>query len=217
MGKASRKKGASRPKSELIELLSENVKFLEASSQAYDAGFEGEAKRLAVVLRVLLHDTKQSHSLLQQIGVKSRLRFDDSAVPINPSNLLPEPGLVMLKLTAGSGGRYIATLDDLSPSRVKSRAAFAGWWSNPVMKLSDGRTWSRRDLVLTLANQEGGAHVDPTLDPDYEHLARLNALGWMFVDERGERPFEGNAVAAAVRQVAHEVIATLRREQLFGG
>lgn len=148
--------------------------------------------------------------------MKDRLRFDDTAVPIQPSNLLPEPGLVMLELTAGKGGRYIAPLDNLSPSRVKSPAAFAGWWSNPVMKLTDGKTWSRRDLVLTLVNQEGDAHVDPTLDPDYERLARLNGLGWMFVDERGERPVEGNAVAAAVRQIAHEVIATLRREQANG-
>ena len=44
--------------------LKEQIQFLLKSCQSYDEGFFSEAKRLAVVIRVLLHDTKDSYSLL---------------------------------------------------------------------------------------------------------------------------------------------------------
>jgi hypothetical protein len=60
---------------ELEAHLDEQIKFLEASAAAYDKGFDGEAKRLAVTLKVLLYDTKQSHSLLSQLGLKTKNTF----------------------------------------------------------------------------------------------------------------------------------------------
>ena len=53
---------------ELQGHLDEQLEFLERSAASFDAGYEGEAKELAVSLRVLLHDTQQSHSLLGQLG-----------------------------------------------------------------------------------------------------------------------------------------------------
>ena len=49
---------------ELKSHLKEQIQFLLKSAQSYDEGFTSEAKRLAVVIRVLLHDTKKSKSLL---------------------------------------------------------------------------------------------------------------------------------------------------------
>jgi hypothetical protein len=212
MGKASRlrrERGPRRSKEELLRLLAENQQFLERSAVAFDEGYAAEAKRLAVVVRVLIHDTSQSHSLLKQLGVKEGLPFLDTADPIDPNNLLPTPGLVMMRMTTGAGaarGSYVAPLGDLPPWRRVWRP-FAGWWQNPVMKV-DG-TWSRKDLVLTLANQEGGAHVDPELNERYEALARRNALGWVAVEGANEEPFEGSPIAVAVRQITYEVIETL--------
>lgn len=78
------------------------------------------------------------------------------------------------------------------------------------------RSWTRKELVLQLANQEGGAHVDPNLNEDYEALARRNHLGWHMEsrDESGlitigATPFEGDAVAISVRQIAYELLTTL--------
>ena len=51
---------------DLAELLREQIGFIERSAAAFDEGHEEEAKRIAVVLRVLLHDTPQSTSLLGQ-------------------------------------------------------------------------------------------------------------------------------------------------------
>jgi hypothetical protein len=76
-----------------------------------------------------------------------------------------------------------------------------------------GSTWSRRSLVLALANQDGGAHVDPGLDEDYYHLSRRNLPGVQYVDDRGVRDATGNPAAAAVRQITYELLATFGREQ----
>jgi hypothetical protein len=69
---------------ELAAHLAEQLQFIEASADAFDKGFEGEAKRLAVTLRVLLHDTKSSRSLLGQLGRKN-IDFLDTAIPFNPT------------------------------------------------------------------------------------------------------------------------------------
>jgi hypothetical protein len=53
---------------ELREHLRDSVEFLAASSAAYDAGAEGEAKRIATTIRVLVHDTNSSKSLLEAVS-----------------------------------------------------------------------------------------------------------------------------------------------------
>lgn len=54
----------------LLNHLKEQIFFLQASSSSYDRGFMSEAKRLAVVIRVLVHDTPKSQSLLSQMDKK---------------------------------------------------------------------------------------------------------------------------------------------------
>jgi hypothetical protein len=69
---------AGRDRDELKSLLDEQLDFLRTSADAFDRGVLSEYKRIALVLRVLLHDTSQSRSLLEQLGVKAGLRFLDT-------------------------------------------------------------------------------------------------------------------------------------------
>jgi hypothetical protein len=138
----------------------------------------------------------------------------DTSVPINPKKLLPTPGLIMMKVTVGEGVQYVPPLDMRPGEITGGPKAFAGWWSNPVLKL-DVSTWSRRQLVLELGNKEGGAHVDPSLNHVYEALAIRNGLGFRYVSSEGSSPAAGNAVSVAVRQISHEVLSTCE-EQLPG-
>lgn len=85
---------------------------------------------------------------------------------------------------------------------------FTSWWCDPVLKDVKGRKFSRLDLVSHVADTDGGAHVDPSLDEAYMALSRQNSLGWVLGD--GRTPLEGRPELACARQIAHEVLTTLR-------
>jgi hypothetical protein len=183
--------------------LAEQIEFLKASAAAFDAGFEGEAKRLAVVIRVLVHDTKTSHSLLGQLGIKN-CDFVDTSFDFNPKNILSHGGLVFTALGPPST-RFVAMLDDIPPVFFK-KVPFDKWWNKQVFIDKDRRTLTRKDVVLIAANQDGGAHIDPALDARYAELA--TGLGWVATDNGVTRVMEG-AERAAIRQIAHELLKTL--------
>jgi hypothetical protein len=201
--------------SDLQAHLEEQVGFLKASADAFDGGNVAEAKRLAATLRILLHDTPKSHSLLGQLGRKGD--FWDTAVPDMPGNLVPLGGLVCVHLAPGAP-KYAPLFDDFAGAH---ESPFATWWTAPVFRDPRGPSLSRKDLVLTAANKDGGAHVDPGgVDERYARFALENGLGVTSRESNGERPLEG-AVAAAIRQVAHEVLRTLdptyRKSRAPGG
>jgi hypothetical protein len=183
--------------------LDEQLAFLEASACSFDNGFEGEAKRLATTMRVLLHDTRQSHSLVGQLG-KKNARFADTALPLNPANLLTHGGLITIAM--GAPSKYVPMLDDVP---VSKHATFEDWWNMPVFVDKDRNQLTREQLVLIAANQDGGAHVDPALDRVYADLARNNSLNWMTVEAGQARPMDGPE-RAALRQIAHEVLKTFK-------
>jgi len=70
---------------ELQEHLNEQLEFIERSAISFDNGFEGEIKRLAVSVRVLIHDTAKSTSLLTLIGQKN-VDFVDTSIPFDENN-----------------------------------------------------------------------------------------------------------------------------------
>lgn len=95
---------------------------------------------------------------------------------------------------------------------------FKQWWDEPVSKDTAGNLWSRKDHVRTLANKEGGAHVDPNLDPAYEALISANGFGMQFLTPEGEcLDFTGDPAAASVRQIAHEFLIAAKRLKLRDG
>ena len=211
-------------KDELEAHLDGSFGFLEASAASFDIGFEGEAKRLAVTLRVLLHDTKQSKSLLGQLGLFNR-KFSNTAFDYNPENKMSHGGLVYIAM-GPSSTRYVAMLDNLPDAFLGREIDFDEWWNKPVFVDTQHRQLSRKQLVLVAANQDGGAHVDSKLDGTYAALSKENALGWIINDVKGERPMEGPE-KAAIRQIAHETLKTLipsyakkpqhKANMLFGG
>lgn len=199
---------------ELLGHLQDQIRFLMSSAESYDNGSIGEAKRLALVVRVLTHDTSSSTSLLTQLG-KKNIGFYDTSTDYNPNNLLSHMGLLIMRLTTGSPAVYVAPLDNLSPPRMKGKVSFEEWWNKIVLKDTTGSTFTRGDLVKVLANKEGGAHVDPKLDTDYVNLSKYNSLGWKSVSRKGDVITEadmGNPVFPSIRQIAHEVIKTLKEE-----
>ena len=196
---------------ELISHLKDQINFLLLSAESFDRGFLSEAKRMAVAIRILLHDTSKSSSLLEQLNRKN-IYFYDTATNYDPANLLSTPGLVMMKLSP-KGGEYEAPLDAASPSRyMRGKVPFDEWWNRIVIADKKGNTFNRRDLILTVANKDGGAHVDPELDVAFAQLSRYNSLEWKFYSSGGTAKDFTNPELPSIRQITHEVLKSLRDE-----
>jgi len=189
---------------ELENHLREQISFLEASANSFDAGMEEEAKRLAVTIRILVHDTSYSYSLLGQMG--KNLKFLDTSSDLDSKNILAHGGLISI-LNELHQTRYIATLDNFPPSTVKL-IDFDSWWNKPVFVDKQGRKLTRKDLILTAANQDGGAHVDPSLDETYANLSRKGLD--LIVNHGAGAKILDKPERAAIRQIAHEVLKTLK-------
>lgn len=187
----------------------EQLEFLKLSAEAFDNGFEGEAKRLAVTLRVLLHDKNSSVSLLSQLGLKSVKFFDTSMRP-KGKILGPYEGIV-LKMFGSRSAKYVAPLDDYPPlpqelleKGVGIYIDFLDWWTMPIIIDGQCNQFNRKELILDLANKDGGAHVDSHITEKYESLSRKNSMGW--VSDKG---IIGGPEKAAIRQITHEVLRSL--------
>jgi len=194
---------------ELEQHLKDTIQALELSSHAFDKGLDGEAKRCAAAIRVLVHDTSSSKSLLGQLGQKE-LPFYDTSVPRNPKTIITYSGLTAINITP-QGSRHIAPLDNLPPGHTPSLISFDEWWQGVIFVDQAGKETSRQDLILAVANTDGGAHVDPILDEKYANLSRNNSLNWRFSSPKGDIPMEGPE-KAAIRQISHEVLKSLNPE-----
>lgn len=162
---------------------------------------------MAVSVRVLLHDTANSRSLFDQMGLKG-VDFYNTSFPWSSTNLLAHHGL--LTISAGAqGASYLAMLDDIPPPFIRW-TPFVDWWNEIIFDDRKGSQLKRRDIVLGLANKEGGAHVDPKLNLAYETITRKSQF-WMFKSEKGAKPLEGKMERVAMRQIAHEVLRTIEK------
>jgi len=207
-----------RPTAEISQQLQEQLGFLVSSCTLFDGGNPAEAKRLALTLRILLHQGKPpSVPLLSQVAAFNWNRFHSMMIPYVPESIMDFQGLIMTKVSrTGDTGdvRYLPTLDHLHWT-LKVRKFLDWWFKDMVFKDKHGEIFTRKDLVLALANTDGGGHVDPELEQAYFKLSRENSLGWIF--HTGSREWFQNPVPPAVRQIAHEVVRTLEAQGFSTG
>lgn len=195
---------------ELLGALRDQRELLRNAAERYDAGSEVEAKNIAVRLRVLLHDTKSSHSLLAQLGVKERLPFlDTSNVEMPPEVPCFDAGLCMIHAQLGEDGysRYVPAMRNMDPERSHPPQAFVDWWLESVVTNNSGEPVCRREFVLWLANEDGGAYIDSSLRGAYADLSKTGLV--TFRPELGEDPKFKDLVSPSVRQIAFGLERTL--------
>ena len=247
-----RRKKALRKHSTLDDNLERQIRYLKRSCALFDQGHEDESQRIAVTLRVLLHDTVHSKSLLGQLGIKTTLQFVDTALYREELNKAYDrwakqnaPGQVIAGIMPGEAGLVVeglntaglpawvaplqterlARLHPAAASTVQVTKPFDAWWTTPVVETSELQYLSRESLVTIMANQDGGAHVDPEIDAEYEALTVDNfgrhiEIGYNLPDKTmgGDiPPINGNVAAASVRQIAYELLKTLRPAEDHSG
>lgn len=184
------------------EHLKKQLGFLQRSCASYDAGHKDEAVRVATTIRVLIHNTKASTSLLKHLN----------ATTINLLSTTPEPsaqtlsfvGLGMMRIGGGKS-EYYPQLGDGPP--VNKFIPVSKWWDQVVIVLN-GQRISRKDIVLAAANKDGGAHIDSKLTAEYEALAKNGAVGSFVYQTEGPRveaPIQ-DAHLVSLRQLGYELL-----------
>lgn len=195
-----------RSKDDLKQELIDQLALLRVSCTAYDDGIEAAGKTIATTLRVFLYTRGQSYGLLGQLGYRNG-RFISSCEKFDESNYAPRPMLLYMNVSETGVSWEPRAVSD--PHCKESRKLpFSDWWGETIVLDAKGRKFSRMDLVMHVADTDGGAHVDPGLEDSYMDLTRGNSIGYMFGDQK--IPFNGRPVLACMRQIAHEVFATLR-------
>jgi hypothetical protein len=177
---------------------------------------EIEALRIATTIRVLVHDTPRSSSLLGQMKLKNSIKFLDSAIPTHPvpaaeANVdlvyYGPPGLVAIR-SYSMGGKFIPLFSEIK--HKPSYILFDNWWETPCIPQYNGSKYSRAALVDMLANKEGGAHVDPAVNEAYREYIKNSPFGSSFYVEGVDLGFTDNAAYASMRQVGWELLESLK-------
>lgn len=204
---------------QLKKQLIEQINFLQKSSKWFDDGDVSEAKRIATQIRIFLHDTRSSKSLLLLMGDKDKVVYLNSASPFYPQNLMPYMGLVVTRVRDSSDsfkGEYKPRLTDyLKLGGKEDWQPFNNWWEGHIIKDQKGNMFSRKDLILHVADTDGGAHVDKSLDENYVSLSRGNSLGFSTISKSPGKAEQRDDVKyielSSIRQIAFEVISSLTR------
>ncbi len=155
----------------LRKLLSRHIAFVRASCDAYDGGLRGEAVRIGTALRVLLHDTADSTSLLRNLRAKQVPLLSTCGAIRNPTHMVLFDGLVGM-----SGGKVDAKLGRTT-ARVERPAE--EWWMQTV-SVRDGRALSRAVIALSAdtAFVQGVWSVGGVLRVPDHHLMYLRQMGY---------------------------------------
>ena len=193
--------------------LARQLRFLASSANELDRGDADEAIRIATAIRVIVHHTSNSSSLLAQLGVPevsllstTRGFFEDGPgeKPWVGASSFHYDGAGFLRQTA-EGLLYRPKLGDGS---YRGYLSAQDWWRQVIFGLDPTTIYSRRAIVLGAANQDGGAHVDPNPDERYLRLAYKQEFG-VLVGQSPEGevriPLYGYHVVA-LRQMAYELL-----------
>ena len=201
-----------------VRKFQEQLDHIHASADAYDAGRESESLRLAVSMRVLFHQTAASRSVIHHLRMHDVQMLSSALPPLRWQSFVDAE----ISLMSLSGGvRHIPKLGN-----QYHRCTLSEWWDGQKIVGFSGAEFSRRKLILTAANQDGGAHVDEELASFYEDLEE--GLGSFTVNLHNleyagtcKHPDNNRAAQnlhlALIRQFAAEVIAAATHFRWIAG
>lgn len=180
--------------------LERQLRFLSTSCEEFDRGNLDEGIRIATVLRVLLHNTRNSQSLFSHLQWRNiRLLSTSSHKGGDSLGTLTNVELRLLE-----GVKFVPRLGQ-SPGQF---IPFSHWWEGEIVFERPMGKVFRKTLVLWAANKDGGAHVDAELPPVYQEL--LSGSWFTLSHERpGQFKHEmrgEDAPLAALRQIGFEVL-----------
>lgn len=182
--------------------LRKQLNFLERSCNAYDAGAHEEAIRIATVIRILIHQTKNSTSLLKHLNATT-INLLTTVQDISQNTILAAMSMSGVTISA-NGFEYYPNLGNAS---YKAQVPVSKWWDQIVV-VEGPIKLTRKKIVLSATNQDGGAHVDANLDSDYEQFSADGFSGYVSGNRNGIEYSEKliGAHTICLRQMGYELL-----------
>jgi hypothetical protein len=197
-----------RAKEKVLAMLEEQMGLLRTSLRAFYEGNFAESLRIATTIRILVHESGMSKPLLNQARPDGlALQIKENVCEIGPGEEEVFNFAVGVRMGPGA---VVAPAVDLGSSHYALNSIGA-WWNRTALSFpSNGRQmiYTRKKVVLILANKEGGAHVDPIEDPDYVKLLTDQPLTFSFQGVPIETPNLARFLAA---QSGVEMLECLKR------
>ncbi|GAC1468781.1 MAG: hypothetical protein NVSMB9_11800 [Isosphaeraceae bacterium] len=211
--------------------LGEMLRSIEGSARDFDAGDAGASARIASGLRAVFHQTASSTSLLGDFkAIYTRIASSVPKPPWPHSLFLPlvhvtidfnsfENQVIEASMTGpGSAGTPRCTPRFGNVHEFRHVQA-PDWWKSEPAFLINRTKITRRDLTLWAVGDESSPHsrMNPPVHSEIKRLGRMAAI--KFPTNGGgelEIPFM-NVQAAALRQIAHEVLKSPELFKLAGG
>jgi thiamine phosphate synthase YjbQ (UPF0047 family) len=165
---------------ELDVRIRQQVRVLLDAAKRFDLGGPNagdEALTMAIRLRTLLH-TGNDQSGLERAGHLDSMRFCNSVgVPPKDGSLFIGALQQVIILRPADGERHVSFkpvfdyhIKQLTPGeqavQLMNAPTFEEWWTAVFVRDFDQREFTREFIVKTVANKDGGAHLDAKLPDD---------------------------------------------------
>lgn len=185
---------------ELEGQLKKQIGYLARSAEAFDAGHQDEAPRIATTIRILLHESRRSRSLLGLLQVRGKIQIlSTSTFDFNTEKTYGTCTITGFESNPQEM-RVVPQYDRFARSR--SIPAHQ-WWNEVIFRMPKMDKYTRRDFVLFCANKDGGAHVDQY--PEKFKRIKDGNINFTWKQDGKEFKFT-NILECAVRQMAYEIL-----------
>ena len=202
--------------------------YLQHLCEDYDNGNTFAIVLVAVLLRTLLKTKRHRKeelstiSVLEQLGLHT-MPFVDSSAPRgsfsfwqlggniwNHTFLMQNVygGLLIKKVTNKDNGLNLDFLPLLDGNKNSKTMPFEEWYNGVVFE-SKEHSFTREDCVESVADKDGGAHLDRNIPMDYHTFRQPTALQVLIDGQLAV--FNQNPVYVSVRQIAWEVLESWER------
>ena len=226
MAKQTQIENVPRTQAEIQQLGYEVITYLQRLCDDYDNGNTFAIVLVAVLLRTLLKTKGDTKSVLHQLGQDS-ISFLDTRIPEGSfsywtfsANICNHTfiaqnvygGLLSKMVTNGEHGLNLDYQPLLDRNRNADKQSFDDWYTAIVFKDSTFQL-SREDCINIVAEKDGGAHLDKRIPPKYSCFREPTAL--QFIVDGQIAVFNQNPVYVSIRQIAWEVLESLKRAKVI--
>lgn len=207
--------------------LIEQTSLLIDACHLYDRGKFHQSKTMSSIIRTLVKDpdnpspNNQTISLLKSLSVKESMKFFNTGYeaidPLININLIGFVTVPTLPPSVNSSESiYLPLLNDSELIDCKW-LTFDQWWKSKVIVYKSKNldiTFTRKKIVLTMAEQDGGSHIDSfkNINKNYRNLitgaTHLFSTSNLDGSETGIKYIQ----YALVRQISHELIVSIQKK-----